>query len=314
MQVNPDVQDPYSGRSLLRPVPHLHQRRSLLQANKASLAFADDLFGQPSEDAHGSVLRQLRLALKTDASQLATSACLSVGQLYELETGGQRLFYSPSLRLQAARRVARLLGVDWDEITSGQVTANQLLAARASQTPDRPAPRVIDLTTRVLISPDASPKPAPLHLVPVPAAAPAALPAGVALLADAELRAGPNLNTGADLHAAVALHAAAEVPASAGMPASAHLSHLSRSASDQPLAGTALLTIAAVDDTPLASPADDPGQVLPEAPHAPQPRRKSRPLWFVLAAAIALTLSAALPWATNQGLLPHIQLPPTDIL
>ena len=69
-----------------------------------------------SDDPKGRVLREWRLQLCIDPSMLATQACMSLSQLYELEDGGQSRFYSESLRRQAARRVAGLLGLDWDQI------------------------------------------------------------------------------------------------------------------------------------------------------------------------------------------------------
>ncbi|MGV0959175.1 MAG: PriCT-2 domain-containing protein [Limnohabitans sp.] len=62
------------------------------------------------------MLRQLRIQLGVDPSLLATNACISLSQLYELEDGGDARFYSASLRRQAGRRVARLLGADWDRM------------------------------------------------------------------------------------------------------------------------------------------------------------------------------------------------------
>lgn len=167
MQVSPELQDQSASRTLPRPATRLHQRRSLLQANQASLDFAAELLSRPSEDPHGSVLRKLRQHLKRSPEELATSACLSVGQLHEIETGSGTLFYSPSLRLQAARRVARLLGTDWDAIVQGQITASQLLVnPRPGVATDRSAGRVISLNTRVVTSGEQIPKSSLVQLVP----------------------------------------------------------------------------------------------------------------------------------------------------
>lgn len=106
---------------LLKPVNWLHRKRSLLQANQSLAIGNSDVWTQASTDAHGRVLQQLRLSQKKDPCLLATEACLSMAQLHALEAGTDGLFYSPSLRLTAARRVARLLGVEWDDIVNGKV-------------------------------------------------------------------------------------------------------------------------------------------------------------------------------------------------
>jgi hypothetical protein len=48
---------------------------------------------------------------------------MSLSQLYELEDGGNSRFYSDSLRRQAGRRVARLLGADWDNMALHERTS-----------------------------------------------------------------------------------------------------------------------------------------------------------------------------------------------
>ena len=85
----------------------------------AANAQAHARLGQPStqgQDARGQALRQRRLALGMDPADLATRACLSLRQLYQLESGEDSLFYSSSLRNQAGRRVAALLGADWEQL------------------------------------------------------------------------------------------------------------------------------------------------------------------------------------------------------
>lgn len=91
------------------------QARTLQIANCRALKH----LGSPIDtttDPKGRVLRQLRLQLGVDPSLLATQACMSLSQLYELESGGISRFYSDSLRRQAGRRVAHLLGTDWDRM------------------------------------------------------------------------------------------------------------------------------------------------------------------------------------------------------
>ena len=93
----------------------LGQARTLQTANRQALRH----LGWPIEstgDPKGSVLRQLRLHQGIDPAWLATEACMSLSQLYELEDGAKSRFYSDSLRRQAGRRIAYLLGTDWDRL------------------------------------------------------------------------------------------------------------------------------------------------------------------------------------------------------
>ncbi len=93
--------------------------RTLQNANREAM----HMLGMPMDtpgDPKGRVLRECRLQQGIDPSLLATQACMSLSQLYELENGGHSRFYSDSLRRQAARRVARLLGLDWDQIEVGE--------------------------------------------------------------------------------------------------------------------------------------------------------------------------------------------------
>lgn len=134
--------------------------RTLQNANREAL----HLLGQPMDtpgDPKGRVLRQLRLQVGIDPSVLATQACMSLSQLYELEEGGYSRFYSDSLRRQAGRRVAQLLGADWDTLGNDKskpvrattsnvvhllrpatVTASQNAGATASQTDGEHEPRI----------------------------------------------------------------------------------------------------------------------------------------------------------------------------
>ena len=54
-------------------------------------------------------LKNLRLAAGFDHALLAAKSNLSVGQLRQLEEGGENLFYSPQIKSQSMRRVIRLL-------------------------------------------------------------------------------------------------------------------------------------------------------------------------------------------------------------
>ena len=98
-------------RSPIRP----GQNESLLLANRSSLTHMG-LGTDASNDPKGAILRQLRQRQHLDPAELATQACISLAQLYEIELGLTERFYSPSLREQAARRVAHLLNADWDQL------------------------------------------------------------------------------------------------------------------------------------------------------------------------------------------------------
>jgi hypothetical protein len=110
---------------VLKSVRVRHIQRHLLLANKNMEKFIGQ---QPtdSDDPGGSVLRQLRIQQGLAAFVVASRACITVWQLYELETGKDSLFYTPGLRRKAAQRVATILGSDWDHILAGRVAAKAL--------------------------------------------------------------------------------------------------------------------------------------------------------------------------------------------
>lgn len=101
--------------SLSRSPSRPGQNESLLHANRSSAAHLDQ-FTEISEDPKGRLIRSLRIQLELDPAELATQACISVAQLYEIEQGLSTRFYSSSLREQAAKRVAKLLNADWDKL------------------------------------------------------------------------------------------------------------------------------------------------------------------------------------------------------
>jgi transcriptional regulator with XRE-family HTH domain len=110
-----------SGRStVLKQVKSLHIKRHLLQANKSLETFIGDQ-NSDTNDPFGRVLRRLRIHKGLEACVVASKACITVWQLYELETGEDTLFYTPGLRIKAAQRVAEFLGTDWSEILQGRV-------------------------------------------------------------------------------------------------------------------------------------------------------------------------------------------------
>jgi transcriptional regulator with XRE-family HTH domain len=118
----PTMELPSEGGRLtvLKQVKSLHIKRHLLQANKDLETFIGDQNSE-TDDPFGRVLRRLRVHKGLRASVVASKACISVWQLYELETGKDTLFYTPGLRIKAAQRVAEFLGTDWSEILQARV-------------------------------------------------------------------------------------------------------------------------------------------------------------------------------------------------
>ena len=94
-------------------------KQSLSQANQRALDL-QRCWPSNGSDPQGMALRQLRLNSTLSAAQLASLACISLPQLLQLENGEDSLFYSASLRNQAGRRVAKLLGADWDRLTGSE--------------------------------------------------------------------------------------------------------------------------------------------------------------------------------------------------
>lgn len=92
---------------------------ALTAANARALAELEAQAGSAGrlpDDPPGRHLRMLRLQQQVDPVTLASRACISLRQLYQLETGETSLFYSQAMRNQAGRRVARLLGAQWDAL------------------------------------------------------------------------------------------------------------------------------------------------------------------------------------------------------
>lgn len=115
---------------VLKQVKSLHIQRNLLNANKSSQMFIG-VQSTETEDPSGCVLRKLRIQQGLDPSVVASHACISVWQLYELETGKDTLFYTAGLRTRAAERVARFLKSDWTDICEGRVSVKTLQEAPA---------------------------------------------------------------------------------------------------------------------------------------------------------------------------------------
>jgi transcriptional regulator with XRE-family HTH domain len=122
VEEKPTVEIPFeSGRSkVLKQVKSLHIKRQLLEANKNLETFIGDQ-NLDTNDRFGRVLRRLRVQQGVEAFVVASKACITVWQLYELETGKDTLFYTPGLRYKAAQRVAEFLGTDWSDILEGRV-------------------------------------------------------------------------------------------------------------------------------------------------------------------------------------------------
>ena len=93
------------------------EKQLLAQANQRASALHENS-GVPGTDPRGMALRQLRIERQLDPASLATQACISVPQLLQLENGESSLFYSEGLRNQTGRRVAALLGADWDALAT----------------------------------------------------------------------------------------------------------------------------------------------------------------------------------------------------
>lgn len=110
---------------VLKPVRARHIQRHLLLANKNTEKFIGQQ-DMASDDPCGGVLRRLRIQQGLEAFVVASRACITVWQLYELETGKDSLFYTPGLRRKAAQRVAAILGSDWDDILAGRVTVKSV--------------------------------------------------------------------------------------------------------------------------------------------------------------------------------------------
>ena len=115
---------------VLKQVKTLHIQRNLLNANKSSQMFIG-VQSMETEDPNGCVLRKLRIQQGLDPSVVASHACISVWQLYELETGKTTLFYTPGLRTRAAERVASFLNSNWTDICEGRVSVKTLQEAPA---------------------------------------------------------------------------------------------------------------------------------------------------------------------------------------
>lgn len=122
----------------------LHHSSALLAANTRAQSEISDVPKTRSDDPRGQAMRQLREHLQLDAVLLATQACISLRQLYQLESGESSLFYNSALRDQAGRRVASLLGQSWETLGQkplpiGQDTAPKVVSLHSAQATAQPA-------------------------------------------------------------------------------------------------------------------------------------------------------------------------------
>ena len=72
----------------------------------------------PLPDVMGSALKLAREARKLERLELANLCCLSTKMILELEEGGMTSFYSFSLKINAAKRVGKLLNLDESDYLS----------------------------------------------------------------------------------------------------------------------------------------------------------------------------------------------------
>jgi hypothetical protein len=120
--------------STLRSVRQLHATRALANGNRSSYDFHkyENQEAVDSADPHGNILRRMRVTYGIDPVALATLACISVNQLYALENGQHALFHSMTSRNIAARRVAELMGSNWDQIVDDGLDWSHLVTLAAS--------------------------------------------------------------------------------------------------------------------------------------------------------------------------------------
>ena len=69
-------------------------------------------------DINGTLLRHQRESMGWTLADMAAKACLSPKQIKQLEEGGDTAFYSLSIKLSVAKKVAQILGVTEDELFS----------------------------------------------------------------------------------------------------------------------------------------------------------------------------------------------------
>jgi transcriptional regulator with XRE-family HTH domain len=71
---------------------------------------------QEEQFINGDLLRLRREARGWVLNDMATRACMSIKQIRQLEEGGVSSFYSPSVKITAAKKVGALLGLSAEEV------------------------------------------------------------------------------------------------------------------------------------------------------------------------------------------------------
>jgi cytoskeleton protein RodZ len=110
---------------------------------------------------NGEVLRLEREAQGWVLNDMALRACLSVKQIRQLEEGGSSAFYSPSVKVTAAKKVGSLLGLSVDQIFVSSIASvteqdNSVLHASAADA-DVDTSRTSDAPTIEHVEVSASP-------------------------------------------------------------------------------------------------------------------------------------------------------------
>lgn len=93
-----------------------HSPRMALSEANATAAYVMQESDVVLADVRGVRLYNLRKESRFLRAELATAACISLRQLYQLETGQAYAFYSASHRDIAGRRVCAILGCSWDKL------------------------------------------------------------------------------------------------------------------------------------------------------------------------------------------------------
>ena len=114
----PTLKPMMSARQLtaLRSHDHLTANQPLLNTANACLT---SISCEPTGQGllpRGQAMRTLRIQQDWDPASLASKASVSLRQLFQLETGAHSLFPHAESRDQAGRRVATILGANWDQL------------------------------------------------------------------------------------------------------------------------------------------------------------------------------------------------------
>ncbi len=134
-----------AGSGPLSRLQRINHSSALQAANERAQNEIAVLPATRADDPRGVALRQLREHHQLDAVLLATQACISLRQLYQLESGESSLFYNDALRDQAGRRVSSLLGVEWETLGQtplqlGLDKAIKVVNLHPAGVAERPAP------------------------------------------------------------------------------------------------------------------------------------------------------------------------------